>query len=143
MWDPLRIRVPQDEVEADYMQHSQVPHILHPLPVMVARLPSALHLRFILFKEGFKGFPFVCPPACDRVRSLAAIDPNMHCGRNNTCLVLPLSYRNIVDCARTCISVQNSMHLLSNLNRELISHYYYHWFPSGYQETRTTKYFPT
>jgi len=25
------------------------------------------------------------------------------------------------------------------LNRELISHYYYHWFPSGYQETRTTR----
>ena len=99
LWDPLRVRVPQDEVEADYMQHSQVPHILHPLPVMVARLPSALHLSFILFKEGFKGFPFVCPPACDRVRSLAAIDPNMHCGRNNTCLVLLLSYRNILDYA--------------------------------------------
>jgi len=130
LWDPLRIRVPQDEVEADYMQHSQVPHILHPVPVMVARLPSALHLRFILFKEGFKGFPFVCPPACDRVSSLAAIDPNIHCGRNNTCLVLPLSYRNILNCARTYISVQNSMHLLSNLSRELISHHYYHWFPS-------------
>ena len=141
LWDPLRIRVPQDEVEADYMQHSQVSRILHPLPVMVARLPSALHLRFILFKEGFKGFPFLCPPACDRVRSLAAIDPNMHCGGNNTCLVLTLSYRNIRDCARTCIFAQNSTHLLSNLNRELISHYYHHWFSSGYQETRTTKRF--
>jgi hypothetical protein len=108
-------------VEEDYMQHSQVPHILHPLPVMVARLPSALHLRFILFKEGFKGFPFLCPPACDRVRSLAAIDPNMHCGRNNTCLVLPLSCRNMWLCPYVA---QNSTHLLSNLDRELISHYY-------------------
>jgi hypothetical protein len=30
--DPLRIRELQDEVEADYMQHSQVPRTPPPLP---------------------------------------------------------------------------------------------------------------
>jgi hypothetical protein len=75
-------------------------------------------LPFILLKEGFKGFPFLCPSACDRVLSLAAIDPNIHCGRNNTCLDPPLSYRNIREFSRTCTFVQNSTHLLSNLNQK-------------------------